>query len=100
MPLYKYQALDKDGNFIEGFQQAEDEYNLYLSLKERGFTLVKARIRRKFFDLFESKVEEKILAEFFRHLAYIVRSGIPILTGISDIQKTLKNKTIKSRYFR
>ncbi|MBW2039792.1 MAG: type II secretion system F family protein [Deltaproteobacteria bacterium] len=94
MSLYHYRALDEGGKVTRGVLEAEDERTLYQVLKERGLILIKASLERRFFRK-GKKVQKKSLAEFSRHMNYIVRSGIPVVQGMLDIRDSTKDAAFR-----
>jgi len=95
MTLYRYTALNKAGHLVTGVFEAETEHTLYTALKERGLLLQKVFAEKKSF-LKEKKVSQEDLIEFSQQMTYIIGSGIPLIQGINDIQKSLKAFTFKS----
>ncbi|MDL1970470.1 MAG: type II secretion system F family protein [Candidatus Desulfofervidaceae bacterium] len=94
MPLFSYQALDKDGNLVKGAVVFENEHSLYKWLKDQGLTLVK--LRKSYWRFFSrAKIKPEELIEFSRQMFYILRSGIPLLQGIAEISQNAKNQELK-----
>ncbi|RLB06657.1 MAG: hypothetical protein DRG50_05060 [Deltaproteobacteria bacterium] len=95
MPLYHFRALDKGGRVTRGVLEAEDERTLYQTLKDRGLLLTKASPQRRFSPR-GRRVQKRSLAEFSRHMNYIVRSGIPVVQGMLDIRDATKDAAFKN----
>jgi len=95
MALYRYIALNKSGSRVKGVLEAETEHRLYTNLKERGLLLQKATVEKK--PLWKKqKVSPQDLIEFSHQMTYIIESGLPLIQGINDIQRSLKSSTFKS----
>lgn len=95
MTIYRYAALNKAGHLVKGVLETETEHTLYTTLKERGLLLQKVISENKTF-LRRQKVSQEDLIEFSHQMTYIIESGIPLIQGINDIQKSLKAFTFKS----
>ena len=89
MAVYRYTAIDKAGNSVMGNLEAENEHVLYNILKERGLLLQKAGTEKKYFKR-RKKVKPEDLIEFSHQMAFITESGLPLIHGLSDIQKSIK----------
>lgn len=95
MTIYRYTALNKAGHTVKGSLEVEDEHILYTTLKERGLLLQEAFSERKIFKR-RQKVRQEDMIEFSHQMGFIVESGIPFIQGLNDIQKSLKEPTLKA----
>lgn len=95
MTVYRYSAFNKAGRLVKGILDADTEHALYTTLKERGLLLQKAILERKISKR-RQKVSQEDLIEFSHQMTYIVASGIPLIQGINDIQRSLKELTFKT----
>ena len=101
MPLYSYKARDKNGKIKRGELHADTEKALFLSLKDSGLYLVScSRVKEKkdssiwekgFFE----KVSRRDLIDFSSNLATIISSGIPILSGLQELETMSKKAVVR-----
>ena len=94
MTVYRYTALDRAGHAITGSLDAQDEHALFTFLKERGLLLQKSGHERRFFKE-HKKVRPEDLIEFSHQMSFILDSGVPIIQGLNDIQRSLKEGLFK-----
>ena len=94
MTVYRYTALNKAGHAITGSLDAHNEHALYTFLKERGLLLQKAGYERRLFKD-RQKVRPEDLIEFSHQMSFILDSGVPIIQGLTDIQRSLKEGLFK-----
>ncbi len=105
MPLYQYTALTREGTLTQGEGEFETPEELYYALQREGLTLVNYSTKREFsFPFFKRKVKRKELAEFLHQLAFMLKSGVPIITALEDLEREIKNPALKRevakiRYF-
>jgi type IV pilus assembly protein PilC len=101
MPLFSYKARDKDGKIRKGELFAETEKSLFLSLKESGLYLVScSRVKeKKSSSIWKKGVFEKVnrrdLIDFSSNLATILSSGIPILSGLQELEAMSKKAVVR-----
>ncbi len=94
MPIFSYQAVDRKGKLVKGMAEFPNEHSLYQWLKDQGLVLTKQR-RSYFRSIFKPRVKVEELIEFSRHMNYIIRSGMPLLEGLKDLEENTKNETFK-----
>jgi len=101
MPLFSYKARDKDGKIRKGELFAETEKSLFLSLKESGLYLVScSRVKeKKSSSIWKKGVFEKVnrrdLIDFSSNLATILSSGVPILSGLQELEAMTKKPVVR-----
>lgn len=88
MALYQYEAWDDRGRLIRGVGEAATEQELYGQLKAQGLLLKKAysleaRPWRRV------RVPLEVLSEFSHQMAFILRSGVPIIHGMEDLRRQM-----------
>lgn len=99
MPLYSYIARDRLGNKVEGTLEAQSDKALADQLASRQITPIKIKETKgkaasKNINLFPKKVvspEEMIL--FCRQMAAMMKSGIPIVSGLRGVAESIENRT-------
>lgn len=115
MPVYSYQALDQDGQVVEGVIDADTESTVIASLRGQGrrplsVSLGESTGKSKGFSLPDlasilgrDKVRTHDLALFTRELATLLRAGMPLdrslhsLAGLSESEamKTVVGDVLK-----
>ncbi len=94
MPLYKYKALDPNGNVVKGSIILPDSSDVYEWLKSNGLLLL--NLRRDYIgSLASQRITERDIIEFSRQMYYILRSGSSLLEGLSDIISVTKNREFR-----
>mgnify|MGYP000647202006 CR=1 FL=1 len=97
MPVYKYQALNREGLIIKGEIEALnlEEFLSYLSREE----LIPLKYKTKLFprkDFFK-RVKRKDLAEFCQNFAFLLSAGVPIISALKDLKETIVNPVLKRK---
>lgn len=97
MPLFSYTALTREGNLVKGEGEFQSLEELFYSLQRDGSTLVDYKIKRSTsIPLFKRRIKRTELAEFLHQLAFLIKSGIPLITALDDLEKETKNKFFKA----
>lgn len=99
MVLYKYKAISKDGEIIEGFFEAFEEDEVLAMLKSYEYLpiVIKEHIGYHKKDiLFGPRVKNKDLAVFCRQFHIMIDSGMDILECIDILKSQTKNKTLNA----
>ncbi len=89
MGLFRYQAWDQRGRLLRGIGEAESEEELYGQLKAQGLLLKRARGLKKGALKRKSKIPLEVLAEFSHQMAFIMRSGVPMVNGMEDLRRQM-----------
>lgn len=94
MPLFVYDALDKQGKRIKGELASDSEQNAITSLKMQSLfpiKIVESKEKKESQnrDILKKKVKKKHVAIFARQFASMLRAGIPL----SILTATLSNAT-------
>ncbi|QJA05421.1 type II secretion system F family protein [Thermosulfurimonas marina] len=97
MPVYRYQALSRDGRLVEDEIELSDLRALYRYLREEGLTLVKYSTKTVFpwERVALSKLSRPELAEFCHNLALMVRGGVPLLQALKDLRASTTNPRLR-----
>ena len=102
MALFKYKAINKDGNAYDGTLDAPDRFAVYKKIKEDGSKIiyvneVRLRIVTALTKLNTSmskvKAHEKII--FARNLAAMIEAGLSVTRALAVMEKQTKNKKLK-----
>jgi type IV pilus assembly protein PilC len=92
MAYFNYRAVDESSRIIKGRIEAANEEDLGAKLGYKRLTLIEAT-RSTFSLIRKPKLREKDLLHFTYFLNVILSSGIPIMSGLSD----MANQSINGR---
>ena len=96
MPLFKYKAIDASGKFISGSLDAGNVNDLELRLEKMDMDLVTFKQKEPGADIFgRNKVGRRDLINFSFYLEQLVRAGVPLLEGLSDLRDGEENPTFR-----
>jgi len=92
---FRYMALTADNTVVRGKVEASEERSVDAWLAEAGYQVISIRkaSAANFFEGFTFKshrVRPKELVLFFQQLAALIRSGVPLLTGIQLLRAEAK----------
>lgn len=97
MPVFLYRAMNREGKVVKGESEVATLEELYFELQREGLLLLDYKLKSLLLPFsFKGKVTRKALAEFLHHLAFMLRSGIPLITSLEDLEKETKNKRLKA----
>lgn len=88
MPVYEYEARDKEGQLRRGTVSAQDPSEAVKSLREQNLFVVRIREQIPQVPKPLFRTSPKHLAVFFRHLYNTYRSGIPISESLRLFAET------------
>jgi type IV pilus assembly protein PilC len=91
MASFNYRAIDDDSRIINGSLEASDEDDLEQRLSSKGLVLLEAT-KGTFVLHRKPKLSEKDLIDFTYLLNLILTSGVPIMSGLSDMANQSSNK--------
>ena len=91
MSLYNYKAVATDGRQVQGRIDALNIVDLELRLKRMELDLIDGEpiSNRSLFRA--SNIPRQEIIHFCFHLELLIRAGVPILEGLSDLRDTLEN---------
>ena len=91
MSLYDYKAIAVDGRQVQGRIDALNIVDLELRLKRMELDLIDGEpINNR--SLFRAgSIPRQEIIHFCFHLELLIRAGVPILEGLSDLRDTLEN---------
>lgn len=96
MEVYRYKAINEDGRILQGKVDAVNPADLEVRLSRMGLDLVNYRevttARRSAAGRGISRLD---LITFCFHLDHLVRAGVPILEGLSDLRDTIDHKRLQ-----
>ncbi len=95
MAYFNYRAIDEESRINKGRLEASDEDELEERLNSKGLTLIEAT-KGRFVLHGKLRLSEKELVDFTYLLNLILTSGIPLMSGLSDMAKQSANRRISS----
>ncbi|MGB9766698.1 MAG: type II secretion system F family protein [Sulfurihydrogenibium sp.] len=97
MNEYFYEAYDKNGRKVSNIISAQSLEEAKSLLKNQEFVVVKIEpIKKNFsFKLFEGKITEQELYNFFKELSIMTKSGVKIEKALTVIERSLDNVKLK-----
>lgn len=100
MLIYKYKAISKDGQVLEGCYKAQSESDVLAMLKNNNYLPIsieekKIKNRKVQLSLFDEKVTTKDIAIFCRQFYTMLNAGINIIRCLDILGKQIENKTLK-----
>lgn len=96
MPLFAYTAVNQTGQSIKGEIEANNRKDLELKVAKLGLDLIQVRERRLAgIKLFEQKVGREELAQFCFYLEQLVKGGVPLIEGLTDLRDSVENKSLR-----
>lgn len=104
MEFYSYTAVNSDGALIRGAMEGNDPETVRDSIASSGLYLITLRKLNRFsssirkFTLMRS-IRRTDIIEFAKNLSIMLRTGIPILTALSDIADGMENRYFQQIIF-
>ena len=102
MSLFQYKARGKRGDAIEGLMEAASSDSVATQLIQSGMIPVDIALATekvdhsiRFETLFPQKVTANDIIQFSRQMHSLLKSGVPILSALSGLAESTKNKTLK-----
>ncbi len=98
MPLYSYEALNRQGEQIREQGVFDSSATMYHALKAKGLTLINYRRLYLSSVLIRSRgLKRAVAAEFLRNLAMILKGGVPLLQALEDFLNTPADPVLKRK---
>lgn len=91
MALFSYKAMDPQGRVVLGRMDAINPIDLELRLKRMDLDFIAGDPVRQGGLLQASRVSRRELINFCFHLEQLVRAGVPILDGLTDLRDSIEN---------
>ncbi len=98
MPLYVYEALNRQGEQIREQGVFDSTATMYRTLKAKGLTLI--NYRRLYITsalIAGRRLKRLVAAEFLRNLAMILKGGVPLLQALEDFLNTPLDPVLKRK---
>ncbi|MFH2120294.1 MAG: type II secretion system F family protein [Pseudomonadota bacterium] len=100
MNHYSYKAVDANGNVLKGILEGHDAASVQGSLTTRGLYVLQVRESGRLLKKVEERlsafrISRKDVIEFSSNMAIMLRAGVPLLSALEDIIKTMTNEYMK-----
>lgn len=96
MEVYRYKAVNDQGKMLQGKVDAINPADLEVRLSRLGLDLVNFKeIKSKHQNVTGRGIKRTDLITFCFHLEHLVRAGVPILEGLSDLRDSIDNKRLR-----
>ncbi len=100
MAVYQYSGVNQTGKIVHGKMDARNLSDLEKRVSRLGLSLVNASISGGFSsfgsNLFQKKITHDELAQFCFYVEQLVRGGVPLLEGLSDVRDSVSNPTLRN----
>ncbi len=93
MPVYRYRAIDDNGDERQGRLSANDLSHLNQILQRHGLQLIYSK--RMFFSR-KQRLDKNAQIQFLSQLAQLMEAGVPLLQGLTDLQDTGETSQVSS----
>lgn len=97
-PIFRYKAIDNQGQRLKGNIVREDIQSAAFFLMEKGYHIIELKLKAEIIVELEkliNKVRIKDLATFCRQMATMVEAGLPLLHCLNVLAKQVENKQLK-----
>jgi type II secretory pathway component PulF len=102
MPFFIYKAIDDNGEIVKGQIEGNDLDLVYNNISSAGLHILNIQKSSSLSSLYLKKAQSwgikgKDIIEFAKNLSVMLRSGLPLITSISDIAESVENKKFRSK---
>lgn len=99
MATYIIEALKPDGTVIKKVVELENEEGISTLLSSEGLILLNYKKASSLLNIFKffrrKKVKSVYIIEFLENLHLVIKSGVPLSTGLRELAEDVENKTLK-----
>lgn len=101
MPYYTYRAIDSNSATVEGILEAQTTSQCYEILAQLNLSPIKVKKASTFLvtisnKLQARKISRKDIIELASNLSIMLKAGVPLLTALNDIGKSVDNKMLSA----
>ena len=97
MSTYKYVAINQSGQTIKGQLDAGDRKEFDLKLAKLGLEPIQVKQQRlSAITIFQPSIGREELAQFCFYLEQLVKSGVPLIEGLTDLRDSVENKGLRN----
>jgi type IV pilus assembly protein PilC len=89
--LYAYKAMNDAGRVVFGRIDAINPIDLEMRLKRMGLDFINGNPVSQGSNLFAAKVPRRELINFCFHLEQLVRAGVPLVEGLTDLRDSMSH---------
>ena len=100
---YLVNALDLEGKSVKMVLEAENENEILNILRSQNLYVLDLKPLPKVLDFLYSinpikfkKIKAQEIIELFENLHLIVKAGVPLTSGLKDLEESIENKKLKS----
>ena len=97
MPVYKYEALNREGLIVKGEIEALNLEEFFNYLSQERLILLKYKTKIFPWEKLFKRIKRKELAEFCHNLAFLISAGVPIISALKDLKETIVNPLLKRK---
>lgn len=97
MPVYKYEALNREGMAVKGEVEALNLEEFFNYLSQEGLILLKYKAKIYPWENLLKRIKRKDLAEFCHNLAFLLSAEVPIISALKDLRDTIVNPLLKRK---
>jgi len=97
MPVYKYEALNREGLIVKGEVEALNLEEFFNYLSQERLILLKYKTKIFPWEKLFKRIKRKELAEFCHNLAFLISAGVPIISALKDLKETIVNPLLKRK---
>jgi type II secretory pathway component PulF len=102
MPFFAYKAVNNDGRVIRGTVEKPDIDLAYDNVASSGLHVLTIQESSSVLDFYTRRlriwsVKRPEIIEFAKNLSVMVRSGMPLMTSISDMAESVDNRKFGER---
>ncbi len=95
MPQFEYTAVASSGQTLNGLAPAESVLELDRILEGRGLTLTSAKTSKRVTLASAKRLKSAELVFFTTQLATLLSAGVPLLSGLSGIEKRMSSPSAR-----
>jgi len=95
MSLFRYKAIDAEGNIRHGRIPADNPQDLEARLRRMGCELIRGRRCAQSIGAARRQVPRRELIAFCFHLQQLTAAGIPIIDGLKDLRDGTSHRSLR-----
>lgn len=101
MPLFEYQAINKNGQMTKGSIEGTDRTSVVATLTKQNLRPLSVKIqtsknKSKGIGIFKPKVKTNDIVLFTRQLSTMISAGVPLLRALNTLETQAENPALKA----
>lgn len=101
MPIFEYQAINKNGQMTKGTIEGNDRLSIVSTLTKQGMRPLSIKTqanknKKGSLGIFKPKVKSNDIVLFTRQLSTMVSAGVPLLRALNTLQTQAENPSMKA----